>query len=184
MKYFPKLVGNRLYLSPLCMDDAQLYVKWFNDEIISINMGIDTKVMTMKSGLEWLKKNQNEYSFGIVLKEGDELIGHICLSSVDLIHKNACLKVFVGEDDKRGHGYGKEAIKLMLEYGFDNLNLNNIMLKVYSFNVKAVKLYESLGFKKFGVRHKSYCFKDRFYDEIYLEILKSEYKDFEPFIYV
>ena len=72
----------------------------------------------------------------------------------------------------------------MLDYSFNNLNLNNIILKVYSFNKKAIKLYESLGFKKFGVRHKTYYFKGEFYDEIYLEVLKDEYNEIEPFIYV
>ena len=92
--------------------------------------------------------------------------------------------MFVGDEQNRGKGYGKEAIKLLLEYGFNNLNLNNIMLKVYSFNKRAVKLYESLGFQKIGTRHKSHYSKGKYYDEIYMELLKEEYNEIEPFIYV
>ena len=184
MKYFAKLMGNRLYLSPLCTDDASIFVKWLNDKTVSENIGLDTKVMTVEREKEWLSANQNDYNFGIVLKEGDELIGFCGLSYVDLIHRNAELKIFIGDDKNRSQGYGKEAIKLLLDYSFNNLNLNNIILKVYSFNKKAIKLYESLGFKKFGVRHKTYYFKGEFYDEIYLEVLKDEYNEIEPFIYV
>ena len=184
MKYFPKLVGNRLYLSPMSVEDAAIYVKWLNDPTVSENIGMDTKITTLESEKEWLKENQNKYNFAIVLKENDKLIGNISLIEVDLIHRNAVLGIFIGDDSNRGKGYGKEAIKLLLEYGFNNLNLNNIMLSVYSFNKRAIKVYESLGFKKFGTRHKSHYFKGKFYDEIQMEILKEEYSEIEPFIYV
>ncbi len=184
MKYFPKLVGNRLYLSPMSVEDAAIYVKWLNDPTVSENIGMDTKITTLESEKEWLKENQNKYNFAIVLKESDKLIGNISLIEVDLIHRNAVLGIFIGDDSNRGKGYGKEAIKLLLEYGFNNLNLNNIMLSVYSFNKRAIKVYESLGFKKFGTRHKSHYFKGKFYDEIQMEILKEEYSEIEPFIYV
>ncbi len=184
MKYFPKLVGNRLYLSPMSVEDAAIYVKWLNNPTVSENIGMDTKITTLESEKEWLKENQNKYNFAIVLKESDKLIGNISLIEVDLVHRNAVLGIFIGDDSNRGKGYGKEAIKLLLEYGFNNLNLNNIMLSVYSFNKRAIKVYESLGFKKFGTRHKSHYFKGKFYDEIQMEILKEEYSEIEPFIYV
>ncbi len=184
MKYFPKLVGSRLYLSPMNAEDAPIYVKWLNDRTVSENLGLDTKVTTLEGERKWLQQNQNAYNFAIVLKEKDELIGNISFNEVDLIHRNATLGVFIGDEVNRGKGYGKEAIKLILEYGFNNLNLNNIMLKVYAFNKRAIKVYESLGFKTFGVRHKSHYFKGKFYDEIQMEILKEEYNEIEPFIYV
>ena len=43
MKYFVKLMGSRLYLSPLCSDDVSIFVKWFNDKTVSENIGIDTE---------------------------------------------------------------------------------------------------------------------------------------------
>lgn len=184
MKYFPKLVGNRLYLSPMNVDDASIYVRWLNDKTVSENLGLDMHVTTLESEKEWLKKNQNDYNFAIVLKENDELIGNCSFIQIDLIHRNATLGIFIGEERNRNNGYGKEAIKLLLDYGFNNLNLNNIMINVYEFNKIAIKLCESLGFKKFGTRHKSHYFKGKFYDEIQMEILKEEYNEIEPFIYV
>ncbi len=184
MKYFPKLIGSNLYLSPMCLDDAPIYVKWLNDKTVSENIGLDMKVTTLEGEREWLKKNLNGYNFAIVLKDSDKLIGNCSLEDMDLIHRNAVLGIFIGDEEERGKGYGKEAIKLLLEYGFNNLNLNNIMLNVYSFNTRAIKVYESLGFKKCGTRHKSHYFKGQYYDEIQMEILKEEYNEIEPFIYV
>ena len=184
MRYFPKLVGNRLYLSPLCTYDAPIFAKWMNDKVISESIGTDSIVSTLEGEMKWLRENQNDYNFGIVLKDGDLLIGGCGFSRVDLVHRKATLMIFIGDEQNRGQGYGREAIKLLLEYGFNNLNLNNIMVRVYSFNKRVIRLYESLGFKKFGVRHKAYYFKSQFYDEIYMEILKDEYEEIEPFIYV
>ena len=184
MKYFPKLMGSRLYLSPMNIEDVSIYVKWLNDKTVSENIGLDMKVTTLDGEKDWLKKHQNDYNFAIVLKENNDLIGNCGFDTMDLIHRNASLKIFIGDEENRGKGYGKEAIKLLLEYGFNNLNLNNIMLNVYSFNTRAIKVYESLGFKKFGTRHKSHYFKGKFYDEIQMEILKEEYNEIEPFIYL
>ena len=184
MKYFPKLVGSRLYLSPVNVDDAPMYAKWLNDKVVSENIGLDIKMATLESVRKWLNKNQNNYNFAIVLKENDELIGGCGFKEIDMVHRNGELEIFIGNEENRGQGYGKESIKLLLEYGFNNLNLNNIMFKVYSFNTKAIKVCESLGFKKLGTRHKSHYFKGKFYDEVLMEILKEEYNEIEPFIYV
>ena len=46
MKYFPKLVGSQLYLSPINSEDVSTYVRWLNDKTVSENLGLDTKVTT------------------------------------------------------------------------------------------------------------------------------------------
>lgn len=184
MKYFPKLNGLNIYLSPMNIEDAPLYVKWLNNKEVSENIGRDNITVTLEYEKEWIKKNQSSYVFAIVLKEKDILIGNCGFNEIDLIHKKATLGIFIGDSENRGKGYGKEAIKLLLDYGFNNLNINNIMLKVYSFNTKAIKCYESLGFKKIGTRRKCHYLKDKYYDEVFMEILKDEYSEIEPFICV
>ncbi len=47
-------------------------------------------------------------------------------------------------------GYGKEAMNLLLDYSFSELNLHKVYLRVFSFNKRAICLYESLGFEKEG----------------------------------
>ncbi|MDO7205773.1 GNAT family protein [Paraclostridium bifermentans] len=56
----------------------------------------------------------------------------------------------MGDKDNWGNGYGKEALSLLLDFGFNLLNLNNIVLKVYSFNKQAIKCYSKIGFKEAG----------------------------------
>ena len=184
MKYFQKIKGDRLYLSPMNPDDKEIYTKWMNDKEVCENLGCYSKMISLVSEGKWLEDNLNDYSFAIVLKENDELIGNIALLDVNNINQSATLGIFIGEKENRNKGYGKESIKLLLDYGFNTLNLNNIMLCVYSFNKKAYKTYEKIGFKKIGIRRECVYKDSLFYDEVYMDILKDEFNETKDFIYI
>lgn len=83
--------------------------------------------------------------------------------------------IFIGEEENRSHGYGAEALKLLVEYGFRYLNLNNIMLTVKSFNERAIHCYKKVGFQEFGKRRKSYFLNGKYYDDVYMDILAEEF---------
>ena len=82
--------------------------------------------------------------------------------------------LFIGDEENRNKGYGAEALNLLLDYCFDYLNVNNVMLKVFSFNERAINCYRKLGFKEIGRRRQSYYLKGKFYDQVFMDILKSE----------
>lgn len=184
MKYFKKIKGDRLYLSPISADDAEIYTKWMNDKEVTENLGSYSRMITLNSEKSWIESNSDDYNFAIVLNEKDELIGNVGLVNVNHINQTATLGIFIGEKKNRSKGYGKEAIKLILNYGFNTLNLNNIMLTVYSFNQRAIKTYKKIGFKTFGVRKRSIYKDNLVYDEVYMEILKDEFNEIEDFIYI
>jgi len=179
MKYFKKLVGERIYLSPMNMEDSGIYVKWLNEFNVTDYIANSSRVNSLESVKEWMKNslNKQEPIFSIVKLESDEMIGSISLNDIDYIRRNATLGVFIGEDEERGKGYGTEALRLLLDYGFNYFNLNNIMLKVYEFNKIAIKAYEKAGFKEIGRRRKSYFLNGKYYDEVYMDILAEEFTE-------
>lgn len=183
MRYFEKIKGDRLYLSPMNPDDKELYTKWMNDKAVSENLGSYFRMISLNSEEKWIEKAVNDYNFAIVLRDDDRLIGNVSLMEVDNVNQTATLGIFIGENDDRNKGYGKEAIKLILNYGFNTLNLNNIMLSVYSFNERAFNTYKKIGFKKIGVRRNSVYRDGQVYDEIFMDILKDEFNDIKDFIY-
>ena len=75
----------------------------------------------------------------------------------------------------RGKHIGEEAIKLILDYGFNYLNLNNIKLTVLEFNKRAIACYKKCGFKEMGKIRQAYYLNRRYYDEILMDILKEEF---------
>jgi RimJ/RimL family protein N-acetyltransferase len=175
--YFKKLIGNRIYLSPIDKNDYPKYTKWINDMEVAVgmtfaNMLIDEE--SEKNALERLVKAQ--FNFAIILKENDEVIGNVGFPKLDYINRIGEVGIFIGDKNYWKNGYGKESLELLLDFGFNLLNLNNIYLRVYSFNTPAIKCYEKIGFKEAGRLREAKIIGGNKYDELYMDILAKEFK--------
>jgi len=180
MRYFEKLSGERLFLSPMNPDDAGQYTKWLNDPAVAVNLGMYPKMLSLPAEKKYLEglADRASHDFAIVLRneDGGRLIGNISL--VDMgsnIDRTATLGLFIGDEENRGRGYGAEAIRLILGYGFSTLNLHNIQLHLNSDNARALACYKKVGFKEFGRRRESKFHSGRYVDQIYMDILDSEF---------
>lgn len=177
MKYFKKIVGERIYLSPMSVDDAETYVKWMNSRDVSDRVHSTHKMINVEDEREWIKRilEKGSYDFAIILSETDELIGNCSINKISFIDGTATLGIFIGEEENRNKGYGSEALNLLLDYGFNILNLNNIDLGVISFNERAIKCYKKIGFKEYSRRHECYYLDGKYHDILHLEMLKKDY---------
>lgn len=176
MKYFKKIVGERIYLSPINSEDYLKYVEWMNSDVVSKNVGNFTSVISIESEKAWLEKiNSEKYNFAIIKKEDNTLMGNISLMHVHDVNRTAELGIFIGDECNLSLGYGSEAIMLLLDYGFNYANLNNIMLKVFASNKRAIKAYEKCGFKTYGIWKESRYFNGEYLDEVYMNITKKEF---------
>ena len=178
MRYFKKLVGKKVYLSPINIEDYEIYTKWMNDFKVTDGIGASARIYSLEREKEHLnnKALSKDYTFSIVSLEKDELLGTCSLMDVDTIKGIATIGIMIGEEENRCKGYGSDALKLLIEYAFDYLNLHNVMLVVYSFNEVAINAYKKVGFKEFGRRHEALLLKGKYYDDIYMEILESDYR--------
>lgn len=176
MRYFRKLIGEHIYLSPINTDDVGIYTKWMNDKEISENLGNFTHVFSLYSEQKALERMVSEgYNFAIVHSEDDILLGNISLIETDQISRKATVGLFIGEAENRGSGYGTEALHLLLDYAFKTLNLHNIMLMVHADNDQGLACYRKAGFREFGRRHEAKYKDGRYIDVIYMEILDREF---------
>ena len=85
MKYVKKLRGARVYLSPMCAQDAQQYYEWLNDPAVTDGVGTTANVMSLEGEQRWLAENAGDYQFAIVLETttaadiaGVEEINQVC----------------------------------------------------------------------------------------------------------
>ncbi len=177
MRYFKKLESERLYLAPLCMDDAETYCKWINDPSTSDGLDKTVDVMTLEDEKEWLEKviKSGSYNFSIVKKDSDTLIGNCTLFKVDNINQSAEVGIMIGEETERNKGYGKEAIKMLLKYGFEELNLHTINIGAFSFNERAIKCYKSIGFKEVGRMRECRYHLGTWHDLVLMDMLRDEF---------
>jgi RimJ/RimL family protein N-acetyltransferase len=179
MKYYKTLVGQKCYLSPLNLEDVEQYTEWLNDLEVSLHLGMRTLPLSREKEREMLErilKDEHSHVFAIVDRKADKLIGNCGLHNVDSVHRSAEFGIFIGDKSFWNRGYGEDATRLMLDYGFNLLNLKNIMLSVLDFNRRAVRCYEKCGFQTIGKRRQCRAQGARVFDMIFMDILAEEYQ--------
>jgi len=175
MAYYKKLIGERVYLSPISTDAIDTYMRWVNDMDVTEGTGIHHKIFSMeleKEALEGISKSG--HTFAIIEKETDKLIGTIGFFDESMLNRRAEFGIMIGEKDHWSKGFGAEAIRLLLDFGFNVRNYNNICLHVCSFNKGAIACYEKVGFKRQGVRREIVIRGKHKYDLIYMDMLAEE----------
>lgn len=181
MKYLKKLLGDRIYLSPKgsSEEEIQKFAEWMNDFQVTDYTGRTSQITTYAGEKEYLEsseKNTENRSFNIVNLEDEQLIGTVGLEHINWVERSAVLGVFIGDDNFRSNGYGTEAIRLLLEYGFKYLNLHSIRLDLLSVNERAHKCYLKCGFKDAGKSREEIFLNGKYYDKLHMDILENEFE--------
>ena len=149
--YFKKLIGKKCYLSPCSAEDAEKWTQWDNDLEVTLPLGDEAYTLysleKMRDILNEVIKNQSKI-FSIVDLGTDELIGRCLLFNINQVDRNAMLGIVIGEKDYWDKGYGQDALRLLLDFGFNLLNLNSIMLGTYEFNQRALGLLPQTGLQR------------------------------------
>ena len=177
-KYLKKLIGDNIYLSPISLDDVEKYTEMVNDIKVSVGLGYlsYTNIIDFESEKEFLISVKKEKMFAVRLLENDDLLGNIGFNSVDLLNRTATMGIMLGNSNYQRKGYGIEAVKLILDYGFSFLNLRNISLSVFEYNEVAYNLYKKAGFKEVGRLRKAVEIMGKTYDVIIMDMLKEEFQ--------
>lgn len=181
MKYYKKLIGNRIYLSPkgASEEEIQKFTEWMNDFEVTDYTGRSGQIVTLIGEKEYLENSARESknrNFNIIELNENKLIGTLGLEHINWIERSAVLGIFIGDKEFRNNGYGVEAINLLLEYGFKYLNLHSIRLSLLSINERAHKCYKKCGFKDTGCSREEIFINGRYYDKLYMDILENEFE--------
>ncbi|KAF3059214.1 putative ribosomal N-acetyltransferase YdaF [Daldinia childiae] len=117
---------------------------------------------------------------GLAEKDSETLpIGIICLKATPLSHahhRNSDISIDIAKE-YRGQGYGGEAIRWALWYGFQMAGLHRISIETFSFNEGAMKLYERLGFTCEGKHREAMWFNGRWHDDVVYGMLEDEWRE-------
>lgn len=171
------IADDKVALGPIRRDLIPLYQAWIND--LSVSRFLRNWPMSLEQEVEWYEnvaKSDDMAYFTIYELPDYRPIGGIDLHGIDRINRTAELGVMIGEKDARGRGLGTAAVRLMCDYGFNALNLHSIWLLTYGWNVAGQKAYVKAGFKEIGRRREARFFDGRYWDDIYYDILRSEFE--------
>ena len=172
------IVGELVALGPLRRDLLPLYLRWINDFGTTRTLGIPSGPMTWEQEEAWFNRAaaaEHTIHFTIYERSIWRPVGTCGLNGVDYRNRGAEIGILIGEADARGKGYGTETIRLMLDYGFTALGLNNLMLRVFEYNLAAQRAYQKAGMREFGRRREAQFMDGRLWDVIYMDCLAGEF---------
>lgn len=179
MSHYKKLIGKKCYLSPVSLEDAEKWAEWDNDMEVAIPMGDEAYLVSTpdkeKEALSEVIKKQDPV-FNIIDIKTDVPVGRCSFFAVDKVDRKAMFGIGIGEKSYWNKGYGQEATRLILDYGFNLLNLNSVMLGVFSYNKRAVNCYKKVGFKEIGRRRQARIICGKKYDIVLMDILAEEFE--------
>ena len=174
--HFKKLIGNKCYLSPIDENDAEKFTEWLNDlEVTQYLSQMYPRIINVQNEKGFLEKLAKEQNYSIIDIKTDELLGNCGFIQINHIHQTGEVGIFIGNKKYWNNGYGTEALILLLDYGFKALNLHNISLCVVSFNSRAIRVYEKIGFKIIGKHREVILQGNKRHDRIHMDILYNEF---------
>ncbi len=116
---------------------------------------------------QWLNQQtsytRGEYQFAVENEDG-ELIGRCGIIRLDWKNRVGELAIMLGSP-YRGRGYGREAMRLLCDFCFREMNLHKLKVTVFAFNTSAVKCYEANGFCQEGLL-RSELYRDGAYRDV------------------
>lgn len=169
------IAGERIYLRKMTVEDTDQVIRWRNAPHVKERFLFRTP-LTKEMHLKWIEEKIGSgqvEQFVICEKERDRGIGSFYFRDIDKEHHTAELGIFIGEKDALGKGYGTEAVQLGVKYGFENMKLEKIMLRVINDNVAAIKNYEKNGFKIIEDRMETMLLDGVLKEIVFMERTKS-----------
>jgi RimJ/RimL family protein N-acetyltransferase len=172
------IAGPRVVLRPREVEEAEFYQAGISRPEIRAFLAVYGPI-TLCAERAWLEdasRPKDVFGFTIALREGGRPIGGCELRCGPSPHRTADLGIALFEEEFLGRGYGADAVKLLLEYGFDTLNLHRIELKVYANNPRAARCYEKCGFRREGSFREARWWAGRWWDVHLYGLLDPEWR--------
>ncbi len=160
---------------------AGLFPRWYQDTGWVRFLDSDPpRLFSVKKWKEWLEKDLEKSDgdgmfFAIRHLEKDKPIGFIGLFNLFKQHGDTLVAIALGEREHWGNGYGTDAMRIMLRYGFLELNLRRMGLIVFEYNPRAIRSYEKAGFTCEGRVRGAMLRDGKRWDFIYMGILREEW---------
>lgn len=150
------LFGETIALGPILPVDIPTLFAWSDDpEQARMNEPYRPPNWQRQEAF-WLnaEADPRRIFLAIRLRREPDIVGYVQIRDIEPVHRSAVIGVRIGSTANRGRGLGSEALRLAIDYCWNDLNLTRLSLTVFAHNDRAEALYERLGFQREGVfRH-------------------------------
>ena len=173
------LSGDKVKLRAYKKEDVPLACEYINDPEVSLMLSpLIPFPYKLEDEYKWYDSlgmgRDGKYNFAVERVSDGLYIGGCGINDVDWKNSVATVGIFICAKEC-GKGYGTQAMGLLIDFIFSQMNIHKIKLNVFSFNHRAIKSYEKLGFKKEGVLRQEIFRNGEYFDEIVMGLLKDEH---------
>lgn len=173
------LQSERVILRAIAEEDLELLCQYNNDLAVELASGGDPPLPQSLTRLQadyQARSGQGDRDgTEFVIEVENRFIGQCALFQFDQVARTCELGITIGDKNYWGQGYGREALTLLLEYGFRYHNLHRVFLSVNGNNERAIRAYRACGFVEEG-RLRAHVWHDNGYmDLVYMGILREEW---------
>jgi RimJ/RimL family protein N-acetyltransferase len=166
--------GERVLLRPLTPEDYPRMLEFKNDIELELLGGDVPRPRTLAQQSEFynsLAKDSNQANFAI---EADgKLIGDCGLHGISRLNGTAELGIVIGDRAYWGAGYGREAVQLLVDYGFRMQNLRKVTLSAFASNERAIRSYLAVGFVEEGRQRAQFWSDGGYEDQVLMAIFRD-----------
>jgi len=174
----PLFRGKLLCLAAPLPEDKDTFSRWTLDDGYLRLLDDDPIQPQSPAGFNFESNphSANSFYFHLRTLSDDRLIGFVVLFNIKWASQTSELAIGIGDADYRGKGYGSDALGLILNYAFSELNLFRVGLNVMDYNTNAIAAYERAGFVREGARRKAVLREGVRYDLVQFGILRDEWQ--------
>jgi diamine N-acetyltransferase len=181
MEAINMIYGERIRLRAVEREDLPRFAAWLNDPEVLEGLLLYLP-LSRQDEENWyesmLKRPPDEHPMVIEVQQADGWlpIGDCGFINIDWRCRSGEVGIFIGEKQLWNQGYGTDAMRLLLQHGFDTLNLNRIALDVYVTNLRALRAYEKVGFVHEGCKRQAVFKNGKYVDILQMSVLREEWK--------
>lgn len=178
MKTVDKLIGEKLNLRLIQTEDKELYFATGFE-----NVDKDVEYYTGSTGsytrelidvyIDRIVADETRYDF-LILDKSDQLLGEVVLKDIDKETRIGGFRICLFSSQEFGRGVGTEATQMAVKFAFEELNLHRLELEVYSYNPRAKRVYEKVGFVEEGVKRDAMFINGEYHDVVIMGMLESD----------
>ena len=172
------LQGENIFLRALEPEDLEFIYTIENDE--SIWEVSNTQTPYSKFLIRQYLENAHQDIYeakqlrlAICISKTSETIGLIDLFDFDPKNKRAGIGIIIQDKINRSNGFGKEALELLIEYSFHQLQLHQLFANIGTENNASLSLFATFGFEKIGIKKDWNFTNNSYHDEAILQLIKK-----------
>ncbi|MCD6355667.1 MAG: GNAT family N-acetyltransferase [Anaerolineaceae bacterium] len=176
------IIGKNVRLRAMERADLPAFVRWFNDPEVRRNLNM-VQPLSLGQEEKWytdlLNRPVEEHLLCIEVKQGKKwvFVGSLGFMKINQYERSAEVGISIGDKRFWNKGYGTEATRLLINHGFENLNLHRIYLHIFATNLRGIRSYEKAGFSTEGRLREARYLEGKYVDVLIMSILKSDWEN-------